>query len=86
MSIEPNNWRPYGKIIYQKQNFIVKQVAMLPEKAAEYDSAPVTPAVRFNPGSIRTYISYLMTGANNLPKRRGMASANAYPVSVILTL
>lgn len=40
MSDEPNNWRPYGKIIYQKQNFIVKQVAMLPEKAAEYDSAP----------------------------------------------
>ena len=40
MSAEPNNWRPHGKIIYQKQNFIVKQVAMLPEKASEYDSAP----------------------------------------------
>lgn len=40
MKVEPNNWRPYGKIIYQKQNFIVKQVAMLPEKAVEYDSAP----------------------------------------------
>ena len=40
MELEPNDWRPYGKIVYQKQNFIVKQVAMLPEKAAEYDSAP----------------------------------------------
>lgn len=40
MRAEPNDWRPYGKIVYQKQNFIVKQVAMLPEKAAEYDSAP----------------------------------------------
>lgn len=40
MRAEPNEWRPYGKIVYQKQNFIVKQVAMLPEKAAEYDSAP----------------------------------------------
>ncbi|MBD5453998.1 MAG: hypothetical protein HDR30_06775 [Lachnospiraceae bacterium] len=40
MTVEPNEWRPYGKIIYQKQNFVVKQVAMLPEKAAEYDSAP----------------------------------------------
>ena len=40
MNIEPNDWRPYGKIIYQKQNFIVKQVAMLPEKASEYDSNP----------------------------------------------
>lgn len=40
MRVETNDWRPYGKIIYQKQNFIVKQVAMLPEKASEYDSAP----------------------------------------------
>lgn len=40
MRAETNDWRPYGKIVYQKQNFIVKQVAMLPEKAAEYDSAP----------------------------------------------
>ena len=40
MRVETNDWRPYGKIIYQKQNFIVKQVAMLPEKAAEYDEAP----------------------------------------------
>lgn len=40
MEVQPNDWRPYGKIIYQKQNFIVKQVAMLPEKAAAYDSAP----------------------------------------------
>lgn len=40
MRAEPNEWRPYGKIIYQKQSFIVKQVAMLPEKAAEYDDAP----------------------------------------------
>jgi len=40
MKVEPNDWRPYGKIVYQKQNCIVKQVAMLPEKAAEYDSAP----------------------------------------------
>ena len=40
MRVEPNEWRPYGKIIYQKQNFIVKQVAMLPEKAAEYDEVP----------------------------------------------
>ena len=40
MSVEPNEWRPYGKIIYQKQSFVVKQVAMLPEKAAEYDTAP----------------------------------------------
>ena len=40
MEVEPNDWRPYGKIIYQKQNFIVKQVAMLPEKAAEYESEP----------------------------------------------
>lgn len=40
MKAEPNDWRPYGKIIYQKQNFIVKQVALLPEKAVEYDSAP----------------------------------------------
>ena len=39
MRVETNEWRPYGKIIYQKQNFIVKQVAMLPEKAAEYDEA-----------------------------------------------
>ena len=37
---EPNDWRPYGKITYQKQNFIVKKVAMLPEKAAAYESAP----------------------------------------------
>ena len=35
-----NDWRPYGRIIYQKQEYIVKQVAMLPEKAAEYDEAP----------------------------------------------
>ncbi len=40
MKDESNDWRPYGKIIYQKQNFIVKQVAMLPEKAAEYEEAP----------------------------------------------
>ncbi len=40
MKVEPNDWRPYGKIIYQKQSFVVKQVAMLPEKAAEYDDAP----------------------------------------------
>lgn len=40
MKAEPNDWRPYGKIIYQKQHFIVKQVALLPEKAAEYDSSP----------------------------------------------
>lgn len=39
MRSEQNDWRPYGKIIYQKQSFIVKQVAMLPEKAAEYDEA-----------------------------------------------
>jgi len=39
MRTESNEWRPYGKIIYQKQHFIVKQVAMLPEKAAEYDDA-----------------------------------------------
>ena len=37
---EGNDWRPYGKIVFQKQNYVVKQVAMLPEKAAEYDSAP----------------------------------------------
>ena len=40
MKVEPNDWRPYGKIIYQKQNFIVKQVALLTEKAVEYDDAP----------------------------------------------
>ncbi len=40
MNAEPNDWRPYGKILYQNQNFIVKQVALLPEKAVEYDSAP----------------------------------------------
>ena len=40
MRAEQNEWRPYGRIIYQKQHFIVKQVAMLPEKAAEYDDAP----------------------------------------------
>ena len=40
MNVEPNDWRPYGKIIYQKQEFIVKQVALLPEKAVEYDSEP----------------------------------------------
>ena len=40
MKAESNEWKPYGKIIYQKQSFIVKQVAMLPEKAAEYDSDP----------------------------------------------
>lgn len=40
MIAEANDWRPYGKIVYQKQNFIVKQVAMLPEKAVAYDSAP----------------------------------------------
>ena len=42
MSVEANanEWRPYGQIVYQKQNFIVKQVAMLPEKAIAYDSAP----------------------------------------------
>ena len=40
MNEEGNEWRPYGRIIYQKQEFIVKQVALLPEKAAEYEEEP----------------------------------------------
>lgn len=87
MKVEPNDWRPYGKIIYQKQNFIVKQVALLHEKAVEYDSDLITLAVRFNLGSIRIYINYLMTGANSLPDHRGIiVSVNVYHASVIDTI
>ena len=80
MRVETNEWRPYGKIIYQKQNFIVKQVAMLRLNTMRLLAMP---AARFSPGSIRIYISCLTTGANSLPRHPEMASASAFPVSVI---